>query len=134
MSKFCANVIKLAISLDSFSKQCYKVILLNSSDPLSSKILTYRCTYIFKCSYYSSYRLTLKSLDWIILYKSLNDYQAQFCGSVKQTLQHGLNGCAGLSLLLMMLPTLSKIFTIRFRHYSTLVLQFHTFMSCFFHS
>ena len=39
MSKFDANVIRLAISLDSFSKQCYKVMLLDRSDPLSSKIL-----------------------------------------------------------------------------------------------
>ena len=39
MSKFGANVIKLAISLDSFSKQCFKVMLLDPSDPLSSKVL-----------------------------------------------------------------------------------------------
>ena len=39
MSKFGANVIRLAISLHSFSKQCFKVVLLDSSDPLSSKIL-----------------------------------------------------------------------------------------------
>ena len=39
ISKLGANAIKLAISLDSFSKQCYKVILLDPSDPLSSKIL-----------------------------------------------------------------------------------------------
>ena len=38
MSKFDANVIRLAISLDSFSKQCFKVMLLNSSDTLSNKI------------------------------------------------------------------------------------------------
>ena len=39
MSKFGADIIRLAISLDSVSKQCYKVILLDPSDPLSSKIL-----------------------------------------------------------------------------------------------
>ena len=39
MLEFGANVIKLAISLGLFSKQYFKVILWDSSDPLSSKIL-----------------------------------------------------------------------------------------------
>ena len=38
MSEFGANVIKLAICLDLFSKEYFKVMVLNSSDPLSSKI------------------------------------------------------------------------------------------------
>ena len=33
------NVIRLAVSLDSFSKGHFKVILLDFRDPLSSKIL-----------------------------------------------------------------------------------------------
>ena len=39
ISEFGANVIRLAISLDLFSKEHFNLILLDSSDPLSSKIL-----------------------------------------------------------------------------------------------
>ena len=39
MSEFSVNVIRLAESLDLFSKEHFKVILLDSSDSLSSKTL-----------------------------------------------------------------------------------------------
>ena len=39
MSEFGANVIRLAICLDLFSKEHFKVMVLNSNDPLSSKVL-----------------------------------------------------------------------------------------------
>ena len=39
MSEFGANVIRLAISLDSFSKEHFNLILLDSGDLFSSKIL-----------------------------------------------------------------------------------------------
>ena len=39
MSEFGTNVIKLAICLDLFSKENFKVMVLNYSGPLNSKIL-----------------------------------------------------------------------------------------------